>query len=168
MEYHDFWITPHNYSLRDDVCCYCHAVGLNGKTHPLDSIGSKFPKINVLWSNKNIKTPFEYSPFSHETVYLKCENDIHEDYLRTLSDFSLHPFRLCPKCSNAVSSFERLTMEFLEQLPYTILHENYCTLTPINPKTGYYLYFDNEIVELKLIIEVIGIQHYELNGLHEL
>lgn len=168
VEYHDFWITPHNYSLRDDVCCYCHAIGTNGKTHPLDSIGSKFPKINVLWSDKNHKTPFEYSPFSHETVYLKCENGIHEDYLRTLSDYALCPYRLCPKCSNTVSSFERLTREFLEQFPYTILHENYCTITPQNPKTGYYLYFDNEIVELKLIIEVMGIQHYELNGFHVL
>lgn len=34
-------------------------------------------------------------------------------------------------------------------------------LRPINPKTQYPLYYDNEIPEIKLIIEVNGEQHYK-------
>jgi hypothetical protein len=40
------------------------------------------------------------------------------------------------------------------------LHEHNCNIIPINPKTNYPLPYDNEIVELKLIIEVHGSQHY--------
>ena len=44
---------------------------------------------------------------------------------------------------------------------YTLLHENNCTLIPKSPITNYNLYFDNEIKELKFIIEVHGLQHYK-------
>ena len=52
------------------------------------------------------------------------------------------------------------------ELKLNVLHEYYCTCIPINPITGYQLLFDNEVPELKLIIEVHGIQHYEVTGWH--
>ena len=48
-----------------------------------------------------------------------------------------------------------------EKYNYTLLHEQDCTIYPVNPKTNYPMSFDNEIKELKLIIEVNGVQHYE-------
>ena len=49
----------------------------------------------------------------------------------------------------------------LEKYPqYTLLHESRCTLKLSNPKNGHILPFDNEIKELKLLIEVMGEQHY--------
>jgi hypothetical protein len=55
---------------------------------------------------------------------------------------------------------------YIESLEYLILHEHKCTIVPINPKTKLKLPFDNEIKELKLIIEVMGKQHYE-NGFYK-
>lgn len=57
---------------------------------------------------------------------------------------------------------------YLEFLKYIVLHEHNCTIIPKNPKSkaNNTLPFDNEIKELKLIIEVNGIQHYEVNGFH--
>jgi hypothetical protein len=53
----------------------------------------------------------------------------------------------------------------LNELKYTILHENQCSIVPKNPKNKYSLPFDNEVAELKLIIEVHGQQHYnEIRG----
>jgi hypothetical protein len=53
-------------------------------------------------------------------------------------------------------------------LNYTILHERDCTIIPKNPKvngTNGTMPFDNEIKELKLIIEVHGCQHYNVTGI---
>ena len=165
VDYHDFWITPNNYDMRDKVCHYCNVKGTGGKVHPLDSFGAKFPQFVDLWSDKNSKTPYEYSVYSHNYVWLKCENGIHEDYKRKVSDLSRHPDRLCSKCSN-VSSYEKQTRRYIESLNYKINYEQYCTLYPTNPLTNYKLPYDNEIEDLKLIIEVMGKQHYELTGLH--
>jgi hypothetical protein len=48
-------------------------------------------------------------------------------------------------------------------LNLTLNHEHNCTVVPINPKTKHSMPFDNEVVDLKLIIEVHGLQHYDLN-----
>lgn len=165
VDYHDFWITPHNYDRGYKVCHYCNIKGTKGKVHELDSFGAKHPEIIPLWSDKNTKSPFEYSEFSHETVWLKCENGIHEDYKKIISDISKNPDSLCPSC-NSISSYEKKTRNYLESLPYSINYEYDCTICPINPLTNYRLPYDNEVVELKLIIEVMGSQHYKVDGFH--
>lgn len=48
---------------------------------------------------------------------------------------------------------------------YNILHEHQCNLKIRNPKTDTLLPYDNEVVDLRLIIEVHGQQHYEICGL---
>ena len=53
-------------------------------------------------------------------------------------------------------------MYLTEELHYSTNHEFNCTIVPINPNTNHPLPFDNEIPELKLIIEVHGIQHYRM------
>lgn len=62
-----------------------------------NSIGNRYPKILSLWSTKNIKTPYEISHGSHQKVWLKCENGIHDDYCRKLNNSVLYDFR-CPIC----------------------------------------------------------------------
>lgn len=166
VDYHDFWITPSNYSRGECVCDLCNIKGTGGKVHPNDSLGQLYPDVIYIWSNKNDKTAFEYSTKSHAKIYLKCENGIHEDYLKKICDYTRNPFRGCPICSNYISSYERLTREYLNTLGYSILHEHNCTIVPINPKTNYPLPLDNEIVELNLICEVMGQQHYEVTGFH--
>lgn len=50
-----------------------------------------------------------------------------------------------------------------EQYNFTLLHEHQCTIRPINSKTKMPMPYDNEVVELKLIIEVHGRQHYTID-----
>lgn len=163
-EYHKFWITPANYSLRDFPCPYCKRKIL----HKNDSLGFKYPEIINIWSDKNTKTPFEYAEYSHEKIWLKCENGIHSDYQKVISNYTYKRSFTCPKCTKErnESSLEIKVKNFLKNYNYFLKHEYECTILPKNPLTNFPLPFDNEVVDLKLIIEVHGIQHYELNGWH--
>ena len=51
-----------------------------------------------------------------------------------------------------------------EHFKYELRHEHNCSIVPITPKSysgNNTLPFDNEVVDLKLIIEVHGLQHYD-------
>lgn len=141
-------------------CSYCS----KNYVHPKDSLGTLFPQTLHLWSNKNIKTPFEYSPMSQTTVYWKCEHSKHDDYKRPISNSNQACFR-CPKCSEERNeSFlqEKVRLFLTEELGYNTLHEHSCDLECINSRTGHRLPYDNEVNlnNSKLIIEVHGQQHY--------
>lgn len=145
-------------------CPYCCNAG--GKVHPIDSLGSVHPETIELWSNKNKKTPLKYSPKSKQSVYWKCENNKHDDYERMIGDSNNKEFR-CPQCvSERDESFlqEKVRLFLTEELNYQVLHEHYCDLKCINPKTNYQLPYDNEVAlseTIKIVIEVHGEQHYK-------
>ena len=142
-------------------CPYCG----NNKTHILDSLGILRPEIFKVWSIKNKSSPYKYSYGSTKEAWWKCENNIHKDYKRIINRSVSVNFR-CPDCvrERDESFIQEKVRLHIESLGYTILHEHKCTIVPINPKlkTNNHLPFDNEIVELKLIIEVMGKQHYEI------
>jgi hypothetical protein len=77
---------------------------------------------------------------------------------------------LCPSCirERTESILQEKVRLYCESLGFTIRHEHQCTLKCRNPKTKATLPYDNEIVELKLIIEVHGIQHYKITNFHHL
>jgi len=143
-------------------CPYC----VGKQVCILDSLGTLFPQVIPLWSDKNKKSPFEYAPMSNQKVLWKCPDGKHEDYLRSINSSQAKHFN-CPSCvRERHESFleEKVRLYIKEKYPTLILnHENKCTLVPINPKTKYQLPFDNEIQNLKLIIEVQGAQHYNTN-----
>lgn len=161
--YHQFWQLVTDVSSKK-MCPYCN----RNLVHPNDSLGSLYPEIVPLWSDKNDKSPFEYKPFSHYTIWLKCENETHEEYQRKISDYTRKVAFLCPICHRErhESSYETAVREYLETLHYTINHEYNCSIIPRNPNTNYPLPYDNEIEDIKLIIEVHGAQHYKLSGFH--
>lgn len=146
-------------------CYYC--CNNSGKVHPKDSLGqyviADYGKefLNKIWSDKNEKSSFEYTCNSDKKVWWKCVDGKHDDYQRVICKSNRFEFR-CPKCRNESkeSVIEEKVRLYLETLGYTILHEHECTIRPKNPKTAHYMPFDNEIKELKLIIEVHGSQHY--------
>lgn len=151
-------------------CPYC--CNFHGKVHPLDSLGTLHPQVLEIWSDKNEKSPYEYTPMSNQEVWLKCLNKVHEDYYRKISSSNLSNFR-CPICSSETeeSFLQEKVRLYLNSMSYIILHEKYCTISPSNPKkkgTNNLFKYDNEIKELKLIIEVHGQQHYKLTGFHNL
>lgn len=174
-DYHDSYETSCNNFIKRKGCPYCSGK----KVHPKDSIGQYIINNNneeflwKIWSDKNEKSPFEYAPYSDKKVWWKCLDGKHEDYLRTCANTIYKEYR-CPNCvrERKESIIEEKTRLYINSLGYTILHECDCTIKPKNPKTKMSLPYDNEIVELKLIIEVHGKQHYiadfyAMNGYEE-
>jgi len=169
-DYHGSYdITPNNF-VHDSRCGYC--TNQHGKVHLLDSLGTVYPKSMEVWSDKNKKTTFDYTPSTLQQVWFKCENKKHKDYIRSISDSNICEFR-CPECirERNESFLQEKIRVYLENSNYTILHELKCTIVPHNPKIKNKrgrMPFDNEIKELKLIIEVHGVQHYKITNFHYL
>lgn len=153
-------------------CPYCHIRGKNSKPVLEDSIGYLYPQSVGLWGDKNEISVFDVTPFSHKIVWWKCENDRHEEYLRPVSEIIRCGFR-CPSCvaENNVSMLQMKVTDFVtNDLHYNLKHEYDCSIAPLSP-TMYKntkLPYDNEIPELKLIIEVHGSQHYKPCSWHTL
>jgi len=168
-DYHDDYETSCDNFSKGKRCPCC--INYHGRVHPKDSLGQyitdnygqKF--LDKIWSDKNDKYPFEYTPNSGNVIWWKCSENKHDNYQREINGANSIEFR-CPKCvqERNESFLQEKVRLYLNTLNYTILHENKCTNVPINPKTNYQLPFDNEIKELKLIIEVNGQQHYKING----
>ncbi len=164
INYHpSYKVSCNNFTDKSSRCPYCSGR----KVHPNDSIGKILERDDLLkvWSEKNKKSPYKYTQGSHYKAWWKCENDTHKEYQRRIKDSNRFNFR-CPKCvqEKNESFLQEKVREYCNNLGYNTLHEYDCSIIPINPKTKYPLPFDNEIVGLKLIIEVHGRQHYELGG----
>ena len=166
-DYHDSYLITCAQFTNGTRCPYCSGR----KAHPKDSLGQYI--INnygeeflwKIWSDKNDKTPFEFTPRSNKKVWMECPDKKHESFKRSCFLSTLAEYR-CPKCSKnrRKSYIEEKTKTYLEDLGYDVKTECDCTLIPINPKTKQYLPFDNEIIlenGVHLIIEVHGAQHYE-------
>lgn len=161
-DYHgSYYVSCSKFSVDGCRCPYCNKN--SGNVHIYDSLGYLYPKVVELWSDKNLKSPYDYTPQTNQQVWLKCENNKHEDHLQRICNAVNREFR-CPDCvkENRDSFLQTKVSNYIsEKYNYTLLHEQDCTIYPVNPKTNYPMPFDNEIKELKLIIEVNGVQHYE-------
>jgi len=164
-DYHESYLTsPYEFTI-GNRCTFCS--NSSGQIHEYDSLGYLYPMSLEIWSDKNIKTPFEYALKSHEKVWWKCLEGKHEDYFRRISDSTIQEFR----CADCVQEREESFLQekvrlYLNELGYEVLHE-YDTLKCINPKTKRILPYDNQVEELKFILEVMGIQHYKVTGFHK-
>lgn len=161
-DYHDSYPLKCNMFVRGDRCPYCHSL----RVHKLDSLGYLYPQVLEIWSDKNKKSPYEVTPKSHYKAIWICENDIHDEYKRSVKESNDANFH-CPNCvRERTESFlqEKVRLYLSEKLGYTLNHEWNCTLVPHNPKNNMSMPFDNEVIDLKLIIEVHGAQHYEENS----
>lgn len=76
------------------VCPYCK------------SVGNLYPEIWDIWSDKNESTPFDFTPGSEQKVWVKCVNNIHDDYLRAICDIVKNNFG-CSKCNTYSSGYPR-------------------------------------------------------------
>lgn len=64
-----------------------------------NSLGYNYPEILNKWSDKNDKTPYDYTCGSSQKAWFKCENNKHEDYKRKICDEVFHDMD-CPKCNS--------------------------------------------------------------------
>lgn len=112
-DYHGSYdISCSNFTTKNLRCSYCSSIG--GKVHSLDSLGKLLEDIGLLylWSDKNKKTPYEYTPMSNQKVWWKCKDGKHEDFCRTIKNSNKSYFR-CPNCS--FSKGEDIIMTYLNQ-----------------------------------------------------
>jgi hypothetical protein len=92
-DYHVYQQVPQSFS-KGIGCPYC-----KGRlVHPEDSLAALHPDIVNRWSNKNIKSPYEYTVQSGQKAWLTCPIGKHDDYLQMLSDAARYKYR-CPGCS---------------------------------------------------------------------
>lgn len=170
-DYHESYDVHCVCFVKGDRCPYCRSL----KVHPLDSLGQYIIDsygeefLNSVWSDKNIKSVMKYSQGSGKKVWWKCIESNHKDYPRSIGSSNFCDFR-CPECvqERDESFLQEKVRLYLETMDYIILHERKCTIIPKNPKskTNNTLPFDNEIKELKFIIEVHGSQHYKISNWH--
>lgn len=149
---------------RGHRCPYCSHYSILKE----DSVGYKYPDIIKIWSERNTMSYFELHPYSNKDVFLLCPK--HGEYRTKIYD-ALDRYMCCPQCNVLPNSsnLQRKVADYIQtKYNYTLKHESGCSLYPINPRTNYRLPYDNEIVELKMIIEVMGIQHYEISGFTKL
>ena len=149
-------------------CNACNSFAQCG----IDNLGEDF--LEKYWDydkNNELRIdPWKISKCTNKPkFYIKCQKNIlHGSYDTNSNNFT--QIHRCPECTRekTESILQEKVRLYLESLnKYTILHENNCTIIPKNPKTKYQLPFDNEVKELRLIIETHGIQHYKLSNWHK-
>jgi hypothetical protein len=158
-DYHKYYNIGCNSFTSGVRCPYCKGNKLNIN----DSLGVLVHEISNIWSDKNIKTFFDYSVWNDAKVWWKCQNNKHNDYYRSISSSHRSNFE-CPLCvkENKDSKLQKKVYDYIiSNYSYKIEKEYNCSIIPKNPKTKMLMPYDNEIVELKLIIEVMGLQHYK-------
>lgn len=161
LRHKSYLVSCNNFTNKASRCPYCSGRSVI----PEESLGSINEALKV-WSNKNKKSIYEFSKCTNKIVWWKCNCGKHEDYLRKICN-SAHASFICPKCvRERKESYlqEKVRLYLSNNLKYVLNHEHSCTIIPINPKTQFNMPFDNEVVELKLIIEVHGQQHYKTNA----
>lgn len=169
VDYHDSYeVRPRDYSNGKSNCPYCHMI----KVHPLDSLGEKYPEVFDVWSDKNKVSPYEISPHSDKKMYFKCNCGKHSDYFERVQRVVDREFE-CVQCriEDTQSHLQTKVNKYLKSLNYTYYNEYDCSLLGTNPKTGRRLPYDTEVIiddTHRLIIEVMGQQHYEVCSWHKL
>lgn len=91
-DYHVYEQTPQSFG-RGIGCPYCNGK----KVHPNDSLAVHMPDIINIWSQKNVKSPYEYMLKSNKQVWFKCKSGKHEDYIRSLNNAFQYGYK-CPEC----------------------------------------------------------------------
>ena len=99
----DYDISANNFQ-KTHTCPYC----IGKRLCKTNSFGHIFPKSKDIWSDKNDKTPFDYYHGSKEKVWFKCENGVHDDYIRPINQ-QFRLVYLCPVCGkeNRIKSMPR-------------------------------------------------------------
>jgi hypothetical protein len=123
-----------------------------------------------LWDYKlNKCSPNDVRYGSHSEYYFKCPLGKHRSHNIVIKRIVSGNTNICPYCvRERTKSFlqEKVDNYICKKYNYKINHEYDCSIVPINPRTKMLLPFDNEIEELRLIIESNGKQHYAQSPWH--
>ncbi len=155
----DYLITAHNFVEDNHRCLYCS----NQKVYLFNSLGYVYPESLKYWSNKNKKTPFEYTKGSTKKVWWKCPNGKHKDFKRIIANSVIYNFR-CPECDYSKGE-ERISNYLINnKIDYIPQKEFEGLLGLGNGNLSYDFYLE----QYNLLIEFQGRQHAEyIPGLHK-
>lgn len=84
--------------MKDCECPICNNKNTHSNVARENSLGIKHPEALSVWSDKNENTPYDYSYSSGLFVWWKCENGIHSDFERKISNSRARNFK-CPICA---------------------------------------------------------------------
>jgi very-short-patch-repair endonuclease len=100
-DYHgSYETTCDRFTTQQRRCPYC----CKSKIHPKDSLGQYIIDnygedfLSKIWSNKNKKSSFQYSPQANQKVWWKCLDGKHDDYARNIDSSTRYNYR-CPSCT---------------------------------------------------------------------
>lgn len=144
-------------------CPYCENLKIKAGFNDLATLN---PCLVSEWNyNKNDILPTEVAPSAKRKVWWECEYG--HEWEASINSRSRGVG--CPTCANEKSaSYLQIKVQtyISEKYKFKILHENDCTLDCRSPKTKKKLKYDNEVIigNKRLIIEVMGLQHYYANN----
>ena len=151
------------YGKTKTVCKKCNSFA----QYAIDAFGEDV--LDVYWDyDKNTVDPWAVSHASKDYVWIKCINSSSHGSYQTRPHLFLRGIG-CPICANEQQSSklqEKVSSYILNDLKLNITHERNCSIVATNPNNGYKLPYDNDVVvgNKHLIIEVHGIQHYDVNN----
>lgn len=145
------------------MCLRCNSFA----QHTLDKFGKDV--LDIYWDyTKNTADPWLIPHASKDHVWIKCIHSF---------DHGSYPIRPhlflkgigCPVCADEqkCSKLQEKVNYYLSNiLHFDVRNERKCSLIATNPKNGYKLPYDNEITVGcdNLIIEVHGVQHYDVDN----
>ena len=112
-EYHNSYNPVVNNFTNGSRCPYC--TNIKGMVHPLDSFGQYIVDnygenfLNSIWSDKNKKSPFEYTKRSNIEVWWKSLDNSVEDFKRDIYSSVTYGFRN-PRVLNRLTTKEAINL----------------------------------------------------------
>lgn len=145
------------------VCKKCNSFA----QYAIDKFGQNV--LDLYWDyDKNIVNPWIIQHASKDDIWIKCINSCDHGSYKTKPSLFLKGIG-CPTCAGEQQSSklqEKVNNYLNCDLCLDVSHERRCSLVAVNPKNGYKLPYDNDVIvgNDNLIIEVHGIQHYDVNN----
>lgn len=151
------------YGKMKTVCKKCNSFA----QHAIDKFGEDV--LNLYWDyDRNVVDPWVIQHASRDDIWIKCVNSSNHGSHRTKPNLFLKGIG-CPICADEQQSSklqEKVNDYLVNYLHFNVTHERKCSIIAKNPKNGYNLPYDNDVYVggVHLIIEVHGVQHYDVNN----
>lgn len=165
-KYHGSYDIKCNSFANDNRCIYCTGK----KVHPLDSLGQyiidNYGKefLDKIWSDKNKKSPFDYSPNANQKAWWKCSDGKHKDYKRSINSSNRFKFR-CPECGYSQGE-NRISNYLIKNKINYISQKEFNGLIGVGNGN---LSYDFHLFNYNLLIEYDGEFHYKpIKGIKQL
>lgn len=164
-DYHGSYnVKCNDFVSRNVRCPYCNRN--SGKVHPQDSLGKLLEDNNLLnvWSDKNTKSPYLFSPRTNKKVWWKCPNGLHNDFYRSIYSSYICEYR-CPECQASKGEIKISNVLLSKNITY-IPQKEFDGLIGIGGKNLSYDFYLPE--PYNLLIEYQGEQHEKyIRGLYK-